>query len=389
MKTFTLLLIAHISFIQSLFAIESNQFDNFQDGTLKGWGSGAPNPNPPVVINDGGPTGAGDAYLRVTSNGTGAAGGRLVVFNTSQWAGNYTTAGVSHISMYMNNFSNQTLEIRAVLQGSGGIFWTINSVSLPPNSGWQTVQFHVQSSDLTGDGNVNTTLSNVIQFRIIHNVLGTGNAGDIIAATLGIDNITAAETPLPVELTSFTAGLTGKTITLNWTTASEINNRGFEIERAIRKTVQIEDIHWRTVGFKKGSGTTTEKKLYTFSDNISEISDELIVYRLKQLDFDGSFEYSNEIMVENNLPIGFSLEQNYPNPFNPTTNFKFRIAEPGLVSLKVFDVLGNEVVTLLNEERPAGIYKVVFSGEQLSSGIYYYTLQAGKSNQTMKMILLK
>src|SRR3972149_6756512 len=104
LKAITLLFITPFLFISTLFGIESNQFDNFQDGTLQGWGTGVTNPNPPVVVTDGGPTGAGDAYLRLTSNGSGQAGGRLVVFNTGQWTGNYTTSGVSHISMYMNNF---------------------------------------------------------------------------------------------------------------------------------------------------------------------------------------------------------------------------------------------------------------------------------------------
>jgi hypothetical protein len=393
MKSVTLLFLTHLLFIPALFAIETNQLDSFQDGTLKGWGSGAPNPNPPVIVLDGGPTGTGDAYLRIASNGSGAAGGRLVVFNTSQWTGNYTNAGVSHISMHMNNFSNEALVMRVVLQGSGGIFWTTNPVSLPVNSGWQIVQFSVQSADLTGDGNVNTTLSNVTQFRIIHNVSGTGNVGDIITATLGIDNITAAETPLPVELTSFTAGLTGKTVTLNWTTASEMNNHGFEIQRAAGK--RGPDVAgWRKIGFKNGAGTTNEKRLYTFFDNVSGISNEFILYRLKQLDFDGSFKYSDKVIIENNLPFAFSLEQNYPNPFNPATVISYQLGIGTQVTLKIYDVLGNEVATLVNEEKPAGTYELKWNGqnnfgEELTSGIYFYKMETILFSASRKMILLR
>ena len=127
MKTVTLLFITHLLFIPTLFAIETNQFDNFQDGTLQGWGSGGPNPNPPHVVLDGGPNGTDDAYLLVTSNGSEGAGSKLIVFNAGQWNGNYINAGVTQISMYMNNFSDNELKMRVVLQGSGGSFWSINS----------------------------------------------------------------------------------------------------------------------------------------------------------------------------------------------------------------------------------------------------------------------
>ncbi|MEJ2105223.1 MAG: T9SS type A sorting domain-containing protein [Ignavibacteriaceae bacterium] len=205
------------------------------------------------------------------------------------------------------------------------------------------------------------------------------------------------ENIVPVELTSFTASVlqNDKAVQLNWTTATETNNSGFEILRFAQN-----DKEWKTIGFIPGFGTTTEPKSYSFVDDLSLTPNltNTLRYRLKQIDFDGSFEYSNEIEVEVDItPKEFVLYQNYPNPFNPSTVIRFEI--PGqsalggrndnvLVTLKVYDVLGNEVVTLVNEEKQPGAYEVEFDASSLSSGIYLYKLQAGKFIQPKKMILV-
>ena len=137
---------------------------------------------------------------------------------------------------------------------------------------------------------------------------------------------------------------------------------------------------WESIGFINGNGTTTEKSFYSFTDQ-SPVAGKSY-YRLKQIDFDGSFEYSNIVEVELTLPIEFSLEQNYPNPFNPYTKIKYTIpnvtlsgVEGSRVALKVYDVLGNEIATLVNEEKPAGNYEVNFDASKFSSGVYFYKLQ--------------
>ena len=201
-----------------------------------------------------------------------------------------------------------------------------------------------------------------------------------------------AETIIPVELTSFTASTSKGTVTLNWTTSTETNNLGFEIERNI---IQSEsDGEWITIGFKEGHGTTTEIQNYQFIDNISDIQATSLSYRLKQIDYDGSYEYSDEVLVDNPAPVDYALQQNYPNPFNPSTMIRYEI--PGqarndnmLVVLKVYDVLGNEIATLVNEEKPAGTHEVKFSATALPSGIYFYRIQSGVFIQTKKMILLR
>ena len=159
---------------------------------------------------------------------------------------------------------------------------------------------------------------------------------------------------LPVELTSFKAFYKRPDVELTWSTATELNNHGFEIERSLDKT------SWATIGFREGKGTTSEPQDYTYSDDISEISSSKFYYRLKQVDFNGSFEYSKIIEVEI-APTNFSLQQNYPNPFNPSTKISWQSPVSSKQTIKVFDVLGNEVATLVDEYREAGRYEVKFA----------------------------
>ncbi|MDH3269227.1 MAG: choice-of-anchor D domain-containing protein, partial [Ignavibacteria bacterium] len=185
---------------------------------------------------------------------------------------------------------------------------------------------------------------------------------------------------VPVELSSFTGyGLNGKVV-LNWSTATEINNTGFEIERRSNNI-------WEIIGFIPGSGTTTEIRSYSFVDE--NVSSGNFSYRLKQIDFSGQFQYSDLIEIEVSSPNEYSLKQNYPNPFNPATTISYSIKEKGLVSLKVFDILGNEVKTIVHEEQESGNYKVEFNASTIASGIYFYRLHAGGFISTKKMILLK
>ncbi len=187
--------------------------------------------------------------------------------------------------------------------------------------------------------------------------------------------------PVPVELTSFTASVKDNNVILEWTTATETNNKGFEIQRASSEQ------DWQQIGYLPGSGTTTEPKQYIFSDK--ELSTGIYNYRLKQIDLDGTFEYSSEINAEVTLPDEFTLSQNYPNPFNPSTVIEFGIPKESQVSLKIYDVLGNEIVTLVNEVKPAGKYEVKFNAGNLSSGVYYCTLKAAGFSSTKKLILMK
>jgi photosystem II stability/assembly factor-like uncharacterized protein len=197
---------------------------------------------------------------------------------------------------------------------------------------------------------------------------------------------------VPVELISFTSSVNVKDVTLNWQTATETNNSGFEIERNTphnplsRGEAEGRGV-WRSIGFVNGNGTTTEPQSYSFLDK--ELSVGKYQYRLKQIDFDGTFEYSNTIEVEIGNPTKFSLEQNYPNPFNPSTTIRYQIPQDGIVTLKIYNILGSEVATLVNEEKVAGKYEVNFNASSLASGVYVYKIQSGSFIKSKKMILIK
>ena len=144
---------------------------------------------------------------------------------------------------------------------------------------------------------------------------------------------------------------------------------------------------WQVVGFVPGFGTTTEPKSYSFVDE--NLSSGKYQYRLKQIDFDGSFEYSNIVEVEVMITKDYSLSQNYPNPFNPATLISFSIPNDEFVSLRIYDVLGREFAQIINERRSAGTYQIEFNGAALNSGVYYYTLTAGSYTETKKMMIIK
>ncbi|HCY76549.1 MAG TPA: hypothetical protein DHV28_11565 [Ignavibacteriales bacterium] len=212
--------------------------------------------------------------------------------------------------------------------------------------------------------------------------LAMNDSGYIFAGTS--EGLFRSKYPLvvPVELVSFRCVINDQVINLIWRTATEQNNHGFEIERSFDKK------KWNTIGFVKGKGTTTEPQSYSFSENVTDLSNNKIFYRLKQVDFNGSFKYSDVVEVEIG-PSTFSLEQNYPNPFNPSTKISWQSPVGSWQTLKIFDVLGNEVVALVNEYREAGKYETEFNAEKLPSGVYYYQLRAGDYVQTKKMLLLK
>ncbi len=204
-------------------------------------------------------------------------------------------------------------------------------------------------------------------------------------AVLGDDSITNAT--LPVELTSFTASMNGRNAELKWATATESNNYGFEVEKKKVKTT-LESMKWEKIGFIEGKGTSNVSTQYSFLDK--NLSAGKHSYRLKQIDRDGKFKYSDEAeVVIVQIPQKFSLSQNYPNPFNPTTVISYQIPMNGHVSLKVYDAIGREVATLVNELEGEGNYSVPFDASNLSSGIYFARLQSGDKVQLKKMLLMK
>jgi len=186
---------------------------------------------------------------------------------------------------------------------------------------------------------------------------------------------------LPVELSSFTASVSNNRVQLNWATTTETNNYGFEIEKSVSGS------DWTKVGFVAGKGTTTEKQSYSFTvSGLTSVSK--LKFRLKQIDADGRFEYSNILSVSE-IPHTLELSQNYPNPFNPTTNFAFTVPSKGLVRIAIYDVMGREIRSLMNKEMESGSYSVILDAKDLASGIYFCKLAFNGQIVTKKLTLLK
>jgi hypothetical protein len=191
-----------------------------------------------------------------------------------------------------------------------------------------------------------------------------------------------AQIIVPVELTSFNASIKDAGVLLEWTTATELNNRGFEIQRN-------QSSNWETIGFVEGRGTTTEISNYQFFNDLSGFNSSVkLQYRLKQVDFGGTFSYSDIIEIDF-VPEIYSLSQNYPNPFNPSTSIRFTLTKSTFVTLKIYNVLGNEVSTLVNQNMPGGKHEIKFNANELPSGVYLYTITAGDFVDTKKMLLMK
>ena len=225
------------------------------------------------------------------------------------------------------------------------------------------------------------------------NLGGTGNGSSIQSTTsfttfsdFVLANAVGGSNPLPVELSSFNAVCKGKEVVLYWTTQTEVNNYGFEIERT--SIEKLKNDEWEILGFLIGNGNSNSIKEYSFVDN--KVNPGKYFYRLNQIDNDGEYNYSHKIevlLIE--IPEEFILEQNYPNPFNPVTTIKFLIPKSSFVNLSIYDVLGNKIESPVNEELIAGEYNIELDGKNLSSGIYYYSLETVDFRSVKKMILLK
>ncbi len=188
---------------------------------------------------------------------------------------------------------------------------------------------------------------------------------------------------VPVELTSFSANKIDNKVVVNWSTATEKNNKGFYVER------KKENEQFTQIAFVQGMGTSLEQHNYSFIDK--NLNAGKYFYRLRQVDFDGTSAISNTVEVDIANPVDYCLEQNYPNPFNPSTVINYTIPQQGLVTLKVYNVLGKEVATLVNEQQEAGRYNIELNATKLgiNSGVYFYTLEAGNFKSTKKMIMMK
>jgi hypothetical protein len=264
-----------------------------------------------------------------------------------------------------------------VLKNNGVIIDVIGQVGFDPGSEWGT--------------GLTSTMDNTLR-RNAGTQSGDTNPSDAFDPSIGwtgyatdtFDGLGIPE-PLPVELTSLSAAVIGKDVKLNWNTATEINNFGFEVERKILK--QVQNDNWEKIGFVNGNGNSNSPKNYSFVDD--KVNSGKYSYRLKQIDNDGQFEYSKAIEVDVNGVKEYKLTQNYPNPFNPATTIQYILPQAGMVKLTLYNILGQEIRTLVNEMKEAGTHTINVDASDLNSGMYIYKIESGSFVQTRKMTLVK
>ncbi|MHB8580705.1 MAG: ice-binding family protein [Ignavibacteriaceae bacterium] len=262
---------------------------------------------------------------------------------------------------------------------------TNSTISLTGGAVWSNVFWYVGSSATIYSG---TTFNGIILAvsSITLNASATLVTSQFLANT---GAVTINSNVLPVELTTFTAALNNNAVELNWNTATEVNNYGFDIERSQMSEASSQNLTWNKIGFVKGSGNSNSPKNYSFVDNTVYYGS--YAYRLKQIDNDGTYKYSSVVEVNaGQMQYSFLLNQNYPNPFNPSTEIQFGVSKNSPATLTIFNVLGEKVATLFNGNAVAGqVYNVTLNGSNLASGIYYYKLQTNDNTEVKKMLLMK
>jgi photosystem II stability/assembly factor-like uncharacterized protein len=339
-----------------------------------------------------------------TANSSGAAPFLARVYKSTDKGNTWTAVEVGGgvVSVSGISFKNNNVGVLCTYEGQfakttdGGATWTLSSTVAA--SAFHTVNYVPNSTRFLAVGTSGVTYLSIDDGATwsmitphssrLRDVCGAGATAFAVGDAGSI--VKWVGPALPVELISFAASATGRKIELKWETATEINNKGFEVERkAVNST-------WITVGFKEGSGTSTEAKNYSFIDDLSELTETSFSYRLKQIDYDGSFSYSSEVELEiSNLPSKYSLGQNYPNPFNPSTKINYALPYESSVRITVFNAIGQQVDELINGVQIPGYYEISFNAKNITSGLYFYSIEAsavdgsGNFSEVKKMMLLR
>jgi len=302
--------------------------------------------------------------------------------------GVFNPVWISHAKMDSIVYDEDSIAVSAVIKTKSGVaeasvLWTTDT----------TLGFSSASMEfVSGDSAIGYIPVQIDSTIIYYYISATSNSGRTVAKPIVAPNgfyKFIVDNSVPVELISFVAYQSNGSVELLWETSTELNNSGFEVERNFNKS------NFEKIAFLPGFGTSSEKHFYSFTDKPD--SNGKISYRLKQMDFNGDFNYSKVVEIDFSSFKEFSVAQNYPNPFNPSTKIKFTISsviasgakQSQPITLKVYDILGNEVATLVNEEKPAGTYEVEFNATSLPSGVYFYQLKTGSFVETKKMVLLK
>jgi len=283
---------------------------------------------------------------------------------------------------YSRSATNNTTFIRVGVTG-GAV--NENGGGNPPGfdieityTSWVQLNFTILNPEVTTSLIINNTTNDIGLFE--------NHSNEPLTGVINNQTLTPPENiidaPLPVELTSFTLKQLADKIQLNWVTKTEVNNYGFNVER------KINEGEWNSIGFVEGHGNSNSPKVYSYSDKDLFAGGSNFQYRLKQVDTDGSFEYSDVVEVEV-VPNQFELSQNYPNPFNPSTTIRFSLPQASQVKINIFNMIGEQVATIADGMYEAGYHKITFNASNLSSGAYIYRLESSDFVQVKKMILLR
>lgn len=335
---------------------------------LPGWNGGTVSTPPGggtatafCTWNTGGPV-ANDQYLVTPQIPNVQAGDSLVFWS---WVPGYTNASFAE---------NLDVLISTTGTAVGDFSVVVEQIVYPAASA--DTSWHRRAYNLTDFVTAGSDVYVAFREHVANNLNdGAAVLIDLVSANMFI----------PVELASFSASVSDGEVVLSWLTASETNNSGFEVQRK-------SDSEYETISFVEGYGTTTSSQNYSFTD--SDVQPGSYTYRLKQIDFDGTFEYSSEVEVDFEVPSEFSLLQNYPNPFNPSTKISFTLPVESHLTLKIFNLLGEEVTTLFNASMSSGFHSINFDASNINSGIYFYQIEAqgidGSSfSEVKKMMLTK
>jgi len=341
------------------------------------------------------PTASDDVVIATNSNNltidTDAVCASFTIY--AGYSGTIAFSGTYTLTVYGDWTNNVAVDL-----GSGSVL--IGGNFLNSNS-----SLDVTTTDFTFNGTSDQTISSASSPANTLSTFGTltiDNPGNVtlltdvgvetsITITQGTADLNGNELylsgepytgPLPVELVSFSARISDTNVILDWMTATEVNNYGFEIQRSVPTD------EWEVLGFVEGHGNSNSPKEYNFKDSEVDVAG-IYSYRLKQIDNDGAYEFSKTIKVNIGSPINFELNQNYPNPFNPSTIISFNLPKSGQVTLKIYNLMGEEIKTLVEGYKETGIYTVNFTAEDLASGMYLYRLSTNDFTETKKMLFMK
>ncbi len=308
----------------------------------------------------------------------------------------FSTTNVSGISFAWSQMGSNTgpRDFKVQYSTDGSLFTDAsgtNCTYMVTNDAWLSTSVKTASIRIIDLSTVSALDDQAIVYiRLVDNSTSSINAGTV--ATSGsdrIDSVTVtANSTLPIELVSFTGISRGNAVELRWKTATEVDNYGFGIERKSMNNEQSTINNWTKVAFVQGNGTSNVPHNYSYTDNvgIGKFS-----YRLKQIDRDCKFQYSAVVEATVGIaPHAIMLGQNYPNPFNPETSIEFAVPAAGHTTLKVYNMLGQEIATLVNGNMEAGVLnRVSFNGSNFPSGMYFYTLRSGNFVDMKKMLMIK